>query len=484
MSTNSERIVRTNGVATHSAWPLHDVAHTRLLEQLPSRDPSASTLMQAAGLAVARLTLALAPHGKTIWIACGPGNNGGDGIEAARHLHAWGKQVVVTMAHDLSRSTTDARCAWEAAQAVGVTAQTEAPKHFDVCLDAVFGIGAQRPLHGAYAEWVGHMNASPAPTIAVDAPTGLDADCGTTQTVHVKANHTLSLLTLKPGLFTNHGRDACGEVWFNTLDVQHAEPPQAWLSGPQALPARHHASHKGSFGDVAVVGGAEGMGGAAVLTASSALLAGAGRVFVCVLDAPPSGFDSVHPELMFRRLDALPLTRNVVIAGCGGGLAIANALPHLLQDAQYLVLDADALNHIADNGNLQALLATRGAGRTVMTPHPLEAARLLGSTVAQVQSNRLEAVRTLAQRYQCTVVLKGSGTVIAAPGTIPLVNPTGNAKLATAGTGDVLAGLIGAHWAQGMAALDAAASAAYRHGLAAEHWINPVLTASGLIRQL
>jgi hydroxyethylthiazole kinase-like uncharacterized protein yjeF len=171
-----------------------------------------------------------------------------------------------------------------------------------------------------------------------------------------------------------------------------------------------------------------------------------------------------------------------VVAGCGGGAAIAEVLPELLERAQHLVLDADALNRISENPSLQQQLQRRAAGSTVLTPHPLEAARPLGIGTTEVQRDRLQAAQTLADRFQSVVVLKGSGTVIAAPGELPRINPTGNAKLATAGTGDVLAGLIAAHWAGGETALEAACHAVYRHGLAADRWPSTVLTAAALCR--
>ncbi len=480
MSTNSERICAATGAASQHAWPLFDVAHTRMLEAATPQPTDGKTLMQIAGLALARLTLALVPHAKIIWIACGPGNNGGDGLEAAAHLQHWGKQVVVSLAHNPDQSPADARQAWIAALAAGVTFTQEVPQQFDACIDALFGIGTLRPLNTVYAVWVARMNAAAAPTISVDVPSGLQADTGAVGDVHVVANYTLSLLTLKPGLFTGNGRDACGEIWFNDLGVSTTLPPLAKLMGAPASQPRSHSSHKGSYGDVCIVGGASGMTGAALLAARSALHGGVGRVFVCTLGAQELALDPLLPELMFRSFDHLDLRGMTAVAGCGGGQAIAQHLPQLLREAGRLVLDADALNRIAEDAALQAPLSHRSAGTTVMTPHPLEAARLLDCKVAQIQADRLSAAQTLADRYQCVAVLKGSGTIIAAPGHTPCINPTGNAKLATAGTGDVLAGLIGAHLGTGQPALEAACAAVYRHGLAADRWQGTVLSASAL----
>jgi hydroxyethylthiazole kinase-like uncharacterized protein yjeF len=174
-----------------------------------------------------------------------------------------------------------------------------------------------------------------------------------------------------------------------------------------------------------------------------------------------------------------------VVCGCGGGDAVRDPLAKILSISAHVVIDADALNAIADDAQLQTLLIARGRrlAATVVTPHPLEAARLLGSTATQVQHDRLGAAEQLAQRFGCTVVLKGSGTVIAAAGQTPVINPTGNARLATAGTGDVLAGMVGARLAGGLDAFEAACHAVYQHGLAADRWpAGATLVASTLAR--
>lgn len=226
------------------------------------------------------------------------------------------------------------------------------------------------------------------------------------------------------------------------------------------------------------------MSGAAVLAAQAALHAGAGRVMLCLL-----GPDTPHlpPDLMRRSLEALDLPQLTVVAGCGGGQAIGAALGRLLQYSARLVLDADALNRVAQDPWLQGLLAHRTLHRqaTVLTPHPLEAARLLGLSTAQVQADRLAAADQLAQRFGCCVVLKGSGTVIAAPGRTPHINTTGNGLLAVGGTGDVLAGLTGARLAAHGNPWQAACDAVWTHGQLADTWPGDVaLTASRLTERL
>ncbi len=464
--------------------------------------------MQRAGLAVARLSLALAPHARHIWIACGPGNNGGDGFEAALHLNRWGKTVTVSwtgLHGGYKAQPADAAASRRRAEEAGVRIQAEPPTDFDVCIDALLGIGgtldASRPGSALMLQWLTTMDQSGSTKLCVDVPTGLNADTG--HDTALERHHgqgkrvTLSLLTLKPGLFTASGRDCAGNVWFDDLgaDMGYAEAPDAWLLGQdQAQPlgrtGARHASHKGSFGDVAVIGGestaTSHMAGAALLAARAALHAGAGRVLVALLGQPRLAVDTVQPELMFRSLQALDMLREVVVCGCGGGDAVRAVLPKVLSTATRLVLDADALNAIAGDASLQTLLKARASRpwQTVLTPHPLEAARFGGMTAAEIQADRLGASQTLADRFGCVVVLKGSGTVVAAPNQAPHISSSGNALLATAGTGDVLAGMVGAGLAQGLNAWDAACSAVFRHGQIADEWLarrpTQTLTASDL----
>ena len=497
-------------IAPDRPHPLFDTAATRRLEASTAAALAPHTLMQRAGQATARLALALAPHARTFWFACGGGNNGGDGLEAALLLHRGGHPVVVTWLGTPETAPADARQSWQRAQEAGVPFAAEPPflGPQDLCVDALLGIGLSadpRPRRpdARLLQWLARMHACAAPTLCVDLPSGLVAESGQyipgLAPAHpgaTAARHTLSLLTLKPGLFTGQGRDAAGSVWFDDLGVPAStETPCAWLAGPPASAVRAHASHKGSYGDVAVIGGeglqARGMGmtGAALLAANAALHAGAGRVMVALLDAGALPALPQQPELMLRRCDALALDHATVVCGCGGGAAVAAVLPDVLQQSARLVLDADALNAVAADPHLQHLLRERGRqGRpTVLTPHPLEAARLLAGTTAAVQADRLAAARTLADQYGCTVLLKGSGSVIAAPGRTPLVNPTGNARLATGGTGDVLAGLVGARLAaepaQAGAAFAAAGRACWEHGVAADRWpAGRSLTAGALAR--
>ncbi len=490
--------------------PLFDTPATRRIETAAAQGLPPHTLMERAGRSAARLALALAPHARNIWVACGPGHNGGDGLEAAAALRQAGRTVTVTLAADADRLQTDARVALDRARAAGVVFDPGPPDGLgpqDLCIDALLGIGLRSrsaPMADRLQRTFAQLADTCAPILALDIPSGLAADTGheAIETIagysaqsgaggHFLAQNTLTFLTLKPGLFTAQGRDRAGTVWFDDLGIAPSEAPAAWLSGPPADADSRHAVHKGSFGDVAVVGGegigrrGRGMDGAAWLAATAALHAGAGRVLLALLDtAAWTGGSS--PELMLRTVDALDLSAGAVVCGCGGGEAIREPLPRVLAEASRLVLDADALNAVAADRSLQQQLAGRAPhGRTtVLTPHPLEAARLLDSTTDAVQADRLEAARRLSERYGCTVALKGSGTIVATPERAPAINPTGNGRLATAGTGDVLAGMVGAALARPAAdAFQATVEAVYTHGALADRWpTDRALTAGRLAR--
>ncbi len=475
------RIARID--ALHGPWPLHDTAASRRAEQIALAAQAPHVLMERAGLAVARLALALAPHAQRVQVFAGPGNNGGDGLVAARHLHAAGREVTVVLVADPGALPADAGMALNRAQAAGVPIATAgaSPPAGDLLIDALLGLGARRAPTGVLAAAIETINDSAATTLAVDIPSGLHPDTGTLLGAQaVRADATLALLTSKPGCFTGAGRDHAGTAWLADLDAIDLAtmPASAWLSSPPKPAPRRHDTHKGRFGDVAVVGGAPGMVGALWLAARAALAAGAGRVYACPLDPQAELTDLTRPELMGRRAwwQSSPevLAATTVACGCGGGDAVRLALPVLLSQVRRLVLDADALNAIAIDTALHPLLRGRSGrgGQTLLTPHPLEAARLLGCSAAEVQRDRVGAAQALAARFGCAVLLKGSGSVIATPGEAPSINPTGNAALATAGTGDVLAGWAAGLWAQcaHRAAADIAADAAWAHGRAADLW--------------
>ncbi|MFM8900973.1 MAG: NAD(P)H-hydrate dehydratase, partial [Burkholderiales bacterium] len=466
-------------------------------------------LMRRAGLEVAKLALAVAPHARVVWVAAGPGNNGGDGWEAALHLHAAGKDVRVSEVPAPSGLPTDALDARQRALAAGVQVVEQAPllAAGDLAIDALLGLGSSRAPEGKLADTIQQLNAYRCAVLAVDLPSGLCADTGRLWgEAAVRATHTLSMLTLKPGLFTAQGRDHAGMVYCAPLGHHDNPLPDAWLTGLESLntPQAKHSAHKGSRGDTLVVGGASGITGAALLAARAALAAGSGRVYLSLLDGGTTALDPQRPELMLRPAtwpeSPQTLARCTVLAGCGGGDAIAATLPRLLSSAPRLVLDADALNALAQDTMLLRLLQKRAhkTYATVLTPHPLEAARLLACQVGEVQTSRLAAASQLADQTGAVVVLKGSGTVVAAPTAMratPWINSTGNAALSTAGTGDVLAGWLAGSWAvrhndsnDGISsselALRTSLASTCLHGLAADRAAVQPLRAADLIETM
>ena len=489
-------------IGTSGVEPLHGVEGTRAIEHALASTLPPFELMARAGLAVAQLALAVAPHARCIWIACGPGNNGGDGFVAAKHLLNHSRrtggalQVVVTLCGDAARLPPDAAHALSLALDAGLVIAHRPPHAFDCGIDALLGLGTTRIPGGELAEQLQTLHGSGATVLSVDLPSGLLADTGVylgpVPKIGLGPRHTLSLLTLKPGLFTADGRDLSGTVWFDDLGatLRDQAAPVALLNGTQATtPQRSQASHKGSQGDVVVIGGQSvaingaGMTGAAILAARAALHAGSGRVYVGLLDGsePSAHWDPLCPELMFRRVDALLQDHRLlqgasVVCGCGGGSAVAALLPQLLSTCTTLVLDADALNAISQDAQLRTLTTQRALRGwvTVLTPHPLEAARLLGQDTPIVMSDRLAAAKALTDNLGAICVLKGSGSVITGPGQTPVINASGNPLLATAGTGDVLAGMTGAALGcPGMtpsSAFQAVATAVAQHGRLADDW--------------
>ncbi len=465
-------MIRRLSPVVGSQWALN-TADLRILEARLQAESAPGALMELAGLAAAQWFCALAPNARQVAMMCGPGNNGGDGLVMARWLHGRGIPVTAVQCGQPG-SQADRRRALEQAVAAGtrLLEGTHPPADADVVVDALLGIGAREAPRGSIADALGAMVSHPARKFALDLPSGLDADQGGVFGADLvcASEHTLTFLAPKPGLFTGQGRQLCGELWIDDLGSPSLIDGNAMLLGsahvktwlgvaPRALAAR--GGHKGRQGDTWVIAGEPGMHGAARLAARAALFAGAGRVYL-VSDRA----DAATPELMHR--DALP-SGVTVVAGCGGGNAVATSLPMVMATAAQLVLDADALNAIAADTMLRAKLSSR-LGRTVLTPHPLEAARLLGTTTQAVQDARLSSAQALADELRATVVLKGSGTVVAHPGAIPMVCTTGHAALATAGTGDVLAGWIGGLLAQapGASTQYLAALAATWHGSAAD----------------
>jgi len=468
----------------------------RALAELP-----AGTLMQRAGRAAAMaahdafLARPGSPGGMPrrpapVLVLCGPGDNGGDGYECALALQAMGYPCRCWSADDGAKAGAQALAARRRWAAVGPidAALTPAPAP-ELVVDALLGIGATRPLEGALLAATRWLRDSGLPVLALDVPSGLDADtgCWIGGVAGAAARLTLTFLGDKPGLHLRQGRAAAGLVRVALLGV--AEPPAASIRGRLAAPGdftslllpRPDESNKGSFGTVNIIGGAPGMVGAVLLAGRAALRLGAGKVYVDAIGAPDLRVDLQQPELMLQA-QRRPAPDDVLLIGCGMGTA--GAARQLLHDALShpgpLLIDADAINLLATDPDARAALAARAAP-TVITPHPGEAARVLQATVATVQADRIASATQLADTLRATVVLKGAATVIAEPGGRYAINPTGGPALASAGTGDVLAGMIAALLAQGADAATAAGAAAWLHGAAADrHGADVGLVASDI----
>ena len=472
------------------ARSLYNVAEVRAIERAALAAAPAGALMRRAGAAAAELAAQLLPGGGRLLAIAGPGNNGGDALEAATLLASRGWNVTIDFRGKPAALSADAADALRRAQASAAQfGQADMADAWDLVLDGLFGIGLARPIAGELAELVRAVNRLRCPVLALDVPSGLDADTGAIvgpDGAAIRASHTLTFIADKPGLHTADGCDHAGLVEVASLDIPPAlfPAPAAWLAGidlfAASLHPRRQNSHKGSFGDVAILGGAQGMSGAAILAARTAALSGAGRVFAGFLAEPPA-YDPPHPEIMCRRAADLDLEQAAVVAGPGLGSSgqARSMLSQVLAGAAPLVLDADALNMVAAGVDLRSALSRRSGA--LLTPHPLEAARLLGCSAAQVQADRLAAARRLAADFGAVVVLKGAGSVIAHPDGLAVINITGGPALATAGTGDVLAGLCGALLAQRWPAWEAALAAVWLHGAAADMLVDQGVGPVGLV---
>lgn len=474
---------------------LYRIEQIRALEQ-QAQAASSTPLMELAGAAAADWVRTHFPASAPVLCLAGQGNNGGDALVLARLLRESGYPVSVVLLGDAASLPPDAARAHRQWIDAGGECQTQLPPagHWRLIVDGLFGIGLARPLADRWHSAVEWINAQPAPVLALDIPSGLHAETGEVLGAAVVAKWTVSFIGNKPGLLTNQGPDHAGEVMVAPLvNIEpHVVAAGRSLSGQdvaQLLPARRKNSHKGTFGSVGVIGGAAGMVGAALLAGRAALKLGAGRVTLGLLDPDAPRVDMQQPELMLRAAEDLFYLDHITAFVVGPGLGKSADAVHCLEMAigrpLPLVLDADALNLIADKPELADKLARRSAP-TALTPHPAEAARLLGLSTAEVQADRINRTELLAHRFNCAVVLKGCGSIIAGPSGEFCINTSGNPGLASAGQGDVLAGIAAAMLAQGLDALQALQMAVYLHGAAADKLvgdgIGPVgLTASEVI---
>jgi hydroxyethylthiazole kinase-like uncharacterized protein yjeF len=461
------------------------------LRQIESRHADDGLMLRAGAAAAAWAATLAGERNDPVLVLAGPGNNGGDAFEAARLLRERFFDVRVVFGELPERLPADAGAAWKRFVDAGGSTTPDIPDdtRWSLIIDGLFGIGLTRAPDGRYADWINAANRladrDNCPLLALDCPSGLNADTGSAFAPCVQATHTLTFIAGKPGLLTADGPDCSGQIRVADLALIPADEiePDACIvrlaDFANRLTPRRNNTHKGSFGNAGILGGATTMVGAALLAGRAALKLGAGRVYLGLLGADAPAVDMLQPELMLRHPAAL-FQADLQALACGPGLGLSNAAAGLLEQSLqapvHLVLDADALNLVAEDSRLADQL-TRRSAPAILTPHPAEAARLLGCTVKDVQSDRIKAASELAGRYRSHVALKGCGTVIAIPQADVLrgsvdrkiwLNSTGNPGMATAGMGDVLSGLIVALLAQNWPLDMALLAAVHLHGASAD----------------
>lgn len=453
-------------------------------------------LMQRAASALLALLQQKWPAPRKVLVYAGNGNNGGDGYLLAALARARGYDVRLYRHGDHSSPGKTARLAAEAAIKAKVPLVSEFAEA-DLLIDALFGIGLNRPLDNATCGLIQQINDSNKPVLAVDIPSGLNADSGNAMPIAVKATATVSFIGLKTGLLMQDGLEHCGQLWLSTLQLTDECPAPTpachSLSArqiSQLIPARRTNSHKGHYGHVLVIGGDAGFGGAAILTAQAAVSCGAGKVSLFSRAEHVSAMLSRQPEVMVSSDDCASLLAAASIIVIGPGLGTKSWGQALMVQAlatdKPMLLDADALNFLAGLSAQQQARYKRQ--NWVLTPHPGEAARLLNCSSTDIQHDRLAAVRQLQQQFGGVILLKGAGTLICDPqGKISLL-AAAHPALASGGMGDVLSGVIAALLAQGLNGCDACQVAAWLHlqsaASLARQQQQPWLLASDLIHQL
>ncbi|MDJ0807018.1 MAG: NAD(P)H-hydrate dehydratase [Gammaproteobacteria bacterium] len=436
-------------------------------------------LMERAGSRSFQLLQTLWPRVRRITVVCGAGNNGGDGYVVARLAHQAGIQVELLSLGDPARLEGDAlgmaEAWWELGGEVrpfdGLSRETE------LIVDGILGTGLQREVTGRWAEAIEAINRHPASVLAIDIPSGLNSDSGRVMGCAIRADATLSFIGLKQGMFTGAGVDCCGEIHFDALELPariYARQILAarridWRKLARQISPRRRASHKGDLGHLLVVGGNRGFSGAVRLAAEAAARSGAGLVSVATHPAHAACLNLTRPELMCRGVENADDLRvlieraNVIALGPGLGQdAWAEAMYRAALDSGLpLVLDADALNLLAQS--------PAKSQRWILTPHPGEAARLLGTHSKAIQADRFAALQALQDRFGGVVVLKGAGSLIGGAGIqTPAVCSEGNPGMASGGSGDLLTGIIAALLAQGHALSDAAQLGVALHAAAGD----------------
>lgn len=444
---------------------LYTAAQVRALDRaaIEGHGISGIVLMSRAGRTLFDVLRGHYPRPQPLHVVCGTGNNGGDGFVVARLARDAGWPVEVLLVGAAERIAGDARTAHDAARAAGVVVRgldaSQWQPRSGIVVDALLGTGLAGDVRGAHAAAIEVMNTSGLPVIAADIPSGLCSDTGRVLGACVRATHTVTFIGRKRGQFTGAGPECCGELHFADLGVPaavyDAVAAEAGLLAPGALPVRPRNAHKGHFGHVLVVGGNAGMGGAVAMAAEAAARCGAGLVSVATRPANIAAITARRPEIMAHgvehphQLEPLLERASVLVVGPGLGRTAwaEQMLDRALASPHPVVLDADALNLLAEG----RYPPEAHSGNWLITPHPGEAARLLGTMTTEIEADRFAAVRALLQRFPGAVVLKGAGTLVAdVASPVTGVCSFGNPGMASGGMGDVLSGVLGALLAQGL----------------------------------
>jgi len=434
-------------------------------------------------------------------IMCGPGNNGGDGYVVARLAAAAGIDVTVCSLLDPQQLKGDAAQAhsdWKAAGGRVLEWPLAEDISYDLALDALLGTGIDREVGGVFRQAIAYLNQLDCPKLAIDIPSGLNADTGCVMGCAVQSQSTVTFVGRKRGMYTADGPDYCGFISFDDLAIPSGAASQQSANAgtlleleylAEVLNPRPRNSHKGSFGHVLAVGGIAGMSGAIRLCGEAALRSGAGRVTLATDSKHASLVNLGRPELMVKAISddgkGLPLLSGEFVIAAGPGLGDAPwselLLKRCLESKAPLVVDADGLNLLAR----QSREIPVGRDNWILTPHPAEAARLLDCDVPEIQHNRVLSATTIAKRFGACVVLKGCGSIVADPSGDYAICPGGNPGMATAGSGDVLTGIIAALLGQGLSGFNAAKAGVLAHAwagdLAAEEVGEMGLIASDII---
>ena len=460
----------------HSIWPADELRRAEKTAAESLGIPLYE-LMQRAGQAAFDVARDAYPASRHWLILCGHGNNGGDGYVVARLAQGAGIRVTLlaqVSEKPLPEEAQAARDAWLAADGVIHQFNIPWPQDVDLIIDGLLGKGLQNAPRDNMVSLIEQANHFPAPIIALDIPSGLNAQTGATPGAVVQAAYTITFIALKPGLLTGKARDVVGQLRHHALGLE------AWLTQQpthlnrldasqlaQWFTPRRPTSHKGDHGRLLVIGGDRGTAGAIRMAGEAALRAGAGLVKVLTRVENIAPIITARPELMVDELTPQSLDESlawadVVVIGPGLGQAPwgKQALRKIDNFCKATLWDADALNLLAINPDKRH--------NRVITPHPGEAARLLNCTVAEIENDRLLSAQRLVKRYGGVVVLKGAGTIVADERGVMSIIDAGNAGMASGGMGDVLSGIIGALLGQALSPYDAACAGCIAHGAAAD----------------